>query len=143
MADFTAAAQPSDADARRAEFDLGGGAQFWAYLSPSHDTVAHVTSWSVQIEQQDGSWSGSITSEDPQAILQAPDRSGTFDVTVTASGPRISEMALDPLPDSKPDVGCNSDCAAMVGIVATEDGTGAMYWTTGDALCAHDADADA
>lgn len=36
---------------------------------------------------------------------------------------------------SKPDIGCNTNCASMVGIVATENGSDANYWTTWDAFC--------
>lgn len=114
---------------------LGGGAQFWAYVSPQNNTAKFVTYWSVTIQQVDGNWSGRITSENPMEILQTPDLSGIFNVIVEASGPNFSLTKLTPLSDSKPNVGCNSNCAAMVGIVATADGDGANYWTVWDALC--------
>ncbi len=112
---------------------LGGGAQFWAYISPMNDTASKLTSWQVRLEQ--GNWVGFIDSDDPQQILQTPELSGVFSVTVTAVGPKMPQKQLSPGPDSKPNVGCNSNCAAMVGIVANEDGTAATYWTTWDAIC--------
>jgi hypothetical protein len=33
------------------------------------------------------------------------------------------------------DIGCNTNCASMVGIVANPDGHSANYWTTWDAYC--------
>ena len=101
------------------EVELGNGARFWAY-----------------IEQQDGNWSGTITSKDPQANLQTPGLSGVFKVTVTAKyGAGLQPRQLKPQQGSKPEVGCNSNCAAMVGIVATPGGGDAQYWTVWDAYC--------
>jgi hypothetical protein len=117
------------------EVQLGNGAQFWAYISPSNDTEKYVTQWSVTIQQQDGNWSGTITSDDPQQILQTPGLSGIFNVTVKASGPNFGEKQLSPQSGSQPNIGCNSNCAAMVGIVATPGGNDANYWTTWDAIC--------
>jgi hypothetical protein len=117
------------------DLELGGGAQFWAYISPQNETSEAVTQWKVTIEQTDGDWSGSITSEDPERQLKTPGLSGVFKVRVTASGPKLPETTLEPLPDSRPDITCSANCAAMVGIVATEAGTGAHYWTVSDALC--------
>ena len=68
---------------------LGNGAQFWAYVSPQHETSKYVTKWQVRIEQTDGNWSGIIDSDNPEKILQTPDLSGIFKVTVRASGPEI------------------------------------------------------
>lgn len=116
-------------------FELGGGAQFWAYISPQNDTSSNVTKWSVTLEQQDGNWSGTITSDNPTETLKTPDLSGIFNVTVKASGPKFEEKTLSPQQGSKPTVGCNSNCAAMVGIVSNEDGTDANYWTVWDAVC--------
>ncbi|MEM9542710.1 MAG: hypothetical protein AAGA60_24865 [Cyanobacteria bacterium P01_E01_bin.42] len=113
----------------------GKGAQFWAYVSPQNDTENMVTQWTVKIEATDNNWVGIITSDNPKEILQTPNLSGIFKVTVTASGVKFSEKNLSPTSDSKPDIGCNSNCAAMVGIVATADGTDANYWTVWDALC--------
>jgi len=117
------------------ELKLGQGAQFWAYISPQHQTSQNVTKWEVRIEQTDGNWVGSITSDNPQKELQTPNLSGIFKVTVTASGPNFAQKTLSPEPYSKPDIGCNSNCAGMVGIVANEDGTDATYWTVWDAVC--------
>lgn len=117
------------------EASLGGGAQFWAYISPQNDTSKNVTKWSVTLQQQDGNWSGTITSENPQQILKTPGLSGVFNVKVTASGPNMKEKELTPQQGSKPDVGCNDNCAAMVGIVSNADGTDANYWTVWDAIC--------
>jgi hypothetical protein len=119
---------------------MGGGAQFFAYVSPQNNTEQAVTQWVVKIEQTDGNWSGTITSENPTQELRTPNLSGVFKVTVTASGPKFQRTQLTPTPDSKPDVGCNSNCAAMVGIVATPDGSGANYWATWNAVCSPQAD---
>ena len=114
---------------------LGDGAQFWAYVSPQNETSKYVTKWQVKIEQTDGNWAGTISSEDPTKILRRPKLSGVFKVTVTASGPKFGEKKLSPKPESKPDIGCNSNCFAMVGIVATKGGDDAQYWTVWDAFC--------
>jgi hypothetical protein len=112
-----------------------GGAKFWAYISPQNNTAEAVTSWRVVLQQQGGNWQGEITSQNPHQILATPGLSGVFNVTVTASGPGFPETTLTPQPDSKPDVGCNANCHAMIGIVATPDGKGANYWTVWDAFC--------
>ena len=112
---------------------VGQGAVFWAYISPQNNTEKVVTKWSVTISQ--GAWRGTITSENPQQQLQTRGLSGIFDVVVTGSGPNLPEQKLTPQAGSKPDIGCNSNCAAMVGIVAGADGRSANYWTTWDAFC--------
>ena len=89
----------------------------------------------MTIQQQDGNWIGKITSQDPQEQLQTPGLSGVFTVEVWGSGPDIPWQQLQVQSGSNPDVGCNSNCAAMVGIVANEDGTSAEYWTVWDAFC--------
>jgi hypothetical protein len=113
--------------------ELGNGAQFWAYISPSNNTAQCLTSWSVTVTQ--GNWSGRITSDDPQQKLQTPNLSGIFDVTVEAAGNGFPQKQLTPTSYSKPNIGCNSNCAAMIGIVADPDCTDANYWTTWDAVC--------
>ena len=117
---------------------LGNGAKFWAYVSPQNHTSTNVTSWSVTIQQQGGNWSGKITSKNPYQQLQTPGLSGIFNVTVEASGPKFKEKKLTPQSGSKPDVGCNSNCAAMIGIVSNPDGTDANYWTVWDAICSRE-----
>ena len=112
-----------------------GGASFGVDLSPRNGTASVVTQWSVRIEQRLGTWSGTITSANPAEILQTPGLSGMFDVTVVASGPHLPEKQLAPVPGSRADVGCQARCRALVGIVATPDGTDAEYWTTWDAVC--------
>jgi hypothetical protein len=112
---------------------LGGGAQFWAYISPSNNTAQWVTKWEVVLTQ--GNWKDSITSDLPHKILKTPDLSGVFDVTVWASGPNFPWQQITPAAGSQPNVGCNDNCAAMVGIVANASGTGANYWTVWDAIC--------
>lgn len=42
---------------------------------------------------------------------------------------------LEPLPESKPEIGCNENCAAMIGLLAPGEGEEAGYWTTWDAYC--------
>jgi hypothetical protein len=113
--------------------NVGNGALFWAYVSPQNNTAKAVTTWSVTISQ--GTWSGTITSENPQQQLQTRGLSGEFDVVVTGSGPQMKEQQLKPQQGSNPNIGCNSNCAGMVGIVATPDGKSANYWTVWDAFC--------
>jgi hypothetical protein len=127
--------QPDNTKEMRTKYKGGGGAQFWAYISPQYETEKHITKWIVKLEQKDGNWSDFISSDDPEKILQTPNLAGVFTVRVSASGPLFPEKQLTNLPDSKPDVGCNSNCFAMVGIVATEDGKNAHYWTVWDAFC--------
>lgn len=122
-------------DEIKRSIELGGGARFWAYISPDNHTAKAVPAWEVQLRQTESHWVGVIDSEDPRRQLQTPDLSGVFDVTVVASGPKFGKKTLKPLPDSEPKVGCNANCAAMIGIVATEDGTDAHYWTVWDAIC--------
>jgi phospholipase C len=111
------------------------GASFGAFLSPANGTARLITQWSVRIEARHGGWSGSLTSAAPEAVLQAPGESGMFDVTVIASGPNLAEKQLTPVQGSRADVGCGERCRALVGIVASPDGTDAEYWTTSDAVC--------
>jgi hypothetical protein len=127
--------QPDNTKEMRAKYKGGGGAQFWAYISPQNETEKYVTKWVVKLEQKDGNWSDFISSDDPTKVLKTPNLSGVFRVIVRASGPLFPEKQLTNLPDSKPDVGCNSNCFAMVGIVATQDGKDAHYWTVWDAFC--------
>lgn len=115
--------------------ELGKGARFWAYISPQNNTSAVVTKWSVTLQQLNGNWTGTITSDNPEQQLQTPGLSGIFKVTVVASGPGFGPVTLAPMSGSQADVGCNSNCAAMVGIVANADGKGAQYWTVWDAFC--------
>lgn len=112
---------------------LGDGAKFWAYISPQNDTAEYVTQWTVELSQ--GSWSGTISSDDPEPTLDTPGLSGEFNVTVTASGPNMSEKQLSPQSGSTANIGCNANCSAMVGIVATPGGDDANYWTVWDAIC--------
>jgi hypothetical protein len=127
--------QPDNIEEMKAKYKGGGGAQFWAYISPQHETEKNVTKWMVKFEQKDGNWSDFIDDKDPTKIVKTPNLSGIFNVIVTASGPQFAEKRLTNLPDSKPDIGCNSNCFAMVGIVATADGKDANYWTVWDAFC--------
>lgn len=112
---------------------LGGGAQFWAYISPSNNTSSCVGPWFVRIIQ--GSWSGEINSSDPYKILTTPGLSGIFQVVVMAYGKGFGWRQLKPQSGSQPDVGCNSNCRAMVGIVANAACSSAEYWTVWDAVC--------
>jgi hypothetical protein len=114
---------------------LGNGAMFWAYVSPQQETSKYVTKWSVTVQQKDGNWAGTITSDNPEQQLQTPGLSGIFTVIVKASGPKFAEKTLTPKPESKADIGCNSNCAGMIGIVAVPGGADANYWTVWDALC--------
>lgn len=122
------------------DLKLGGGAQFWVYLSPQNETGMVVKDWAVTISQ--GSWSDSITSENPTKQIQTPNLSGLFDIKITeidysTNPPR--EVAIPAMPPSTNQIGCNSNCSSMVGIVADErpvmGGPKARFWTTWDALC--------
>jgi hypothetical protein len=117
------------------KLQLGAGAQFWAYISGQNETPKRVTSWEVRFEQEGGNWVGTITSDNPHEILQTPELSGLFRVKVKAWGPEFGPTELTPLPDSKPNIGCNVNCASFVGIVASPDALGANYWTVWDAIC--------
>ena len=117
----------------RGQVELGKGAQFWAYISGQNNTPKVVHKWEVRLQQ--GNWSGTITSDNPQQILQTPGLSGLFDVVVTAAVAGLAPKQLTPQAGSKPNIGCKSNCAAMVGIVATPDGLNANYWTVWDAFC--------
>lgn len=119
----------------KSQVNLGNGATFWGYISPMNDTAKRITKWRIEIQQENGNWADVITSENPYYQPKTPNLSGIFKVKVTASGPQMSERVLTNLPDSKPDVGCNSNCAAMIGIVSNADGTDANYWTVWDAFC--------
>ena len=126
---------PNNIEEMKKTVKLGNGAQFWAYISPQNETSKYVTKWQVKIEQTNGNWVGIIDSANPRKQLQTPNLSGVFKVTVTASGPKFGEKKLAPQSGSKPDIGCNSNCAAMVDIVAAEGGGDANYWTVWDAFC--------
>ena len=124
------------------EVKLGGGARFWVYLSPQNNTAEVVKGWSVTFSQ--GNWSDSITSENPTKQIQTPNLSGLFDIKITETDfstnpPRGGQIDIPPMPPSKNQIGCNSNCASMVGIVADEKpllgGPNAKFWTTWDALC--------
>ena len=113
---------------------LGGGAQFWAYISPMNDTKDIVTKWKVTFTQ--GNWSGSIDSENPTTMLKTPNLSGKFEVRVEGSGPNFDWQEIHVMNGCKAEIGCNTNCASMVAIVANEEGNGAGYCTTWDAMCA-------
>ena len=114
--------------------ELGSnGAQFWVHISPQHGTEQRFQEWSVTFRL--GDWTGIISSDNPQEILQTPGLSGIFDVTVSVSGPATPTATLTPLPDSRPQIGCNGNCAAMVGIIAGAGEAESHYWTVWDALC--------
>ena len=113
---------------------LGGGAQFLVYISPQNNTAEVVKDWTVNFSQ--GDWSGSISSDNPKEALKTPGLSGEFDVSVVWRQPPADVLIqIEPLPGSTHVIGCNDNCSSMVGIVATEDGVGANYWTTFDIAC--------
>lgn len=118
---------------------LGGGAQFWVYLSPQNNTAEVLKTWSVTISQ--GNWKGTITSDNPTAQLQTPGLSGTFTVEATtlsySTNPPMT-VQIPPQDGSSNEIGCNSNCASMVGLVAVPGNLGgspAQFWTTWDAMC--------
>jgi hypothetical protein len=108
------------------------GAAFWAYLSPQNNTSHAVSMFRVVLTQ--GNYTGEMTRSQP--TLQTPGMSGIFNVQVFASfGASQAIVELKPLPNTKPNIGCNSNCKGMIGIVADATGTNANYWTVWDALC--------
>jgi hypothetical protein len=118
---------------------LGNGARFWVYLSPQNDTSKMISTWRVTFSQ--GNWADSITSEDPTKQIQTPNLSGMFDIKVELlSGSTGTWRQIPPQEGSNYEIGCNSNCASMVGIIAdsTSPAPGAInahFWTTWDALC--------
>ncbi|XBQ17680.1 MAG: hypothetical protein ABL308_07300 [Oceanicaulis sp.] len=118
---------------RKLEVGAAKGAQFWAYISPSNDTADVLTDWEITLTQKDGNWTGKMSKTGDQH-LQTPGLSGEFDVKVVASGKGWGPTELQ-ASGSPSDIGCNANCASMVGIVASKDGKSATYWTTWDAFC--------
>lgn len=126
---------PTEVDRASAPQKLGGGAQFWTYLSPQNDTQKLVTNWKVVLTQ--GNWTGEMSSGGASQ-LQTPGLSGEFQLEVTAIvGPNPEWQTLGPTEGSQPGViGCNENCASMIGIVVDpNDPSKAYYWTTWDAFC--------
>jgi len=76
----------SGSSKQKYRMELGGGAQFWGHLCPQTETLKFLKTWEVTIKQKDGDWFGIINSDDPKKVLQTPNLSGTFEVTVKASG---------------------------------------------------------
>jgi len=119
---------------------LGGGAQFWVYLSPQNNTPKVLTNWRVTFSQ--GNWSESITSEDPTKQIQTSGLSGIFDLKVEELNNSVHPPMWIPIPPLAPStnqIGCNSNCASMVQLVALANppmgGANAQFVTTWDALC--------
>lgn len=121
------------------QVQLGGGAQFWVYISPQNDTVKMITTWRVTFSQ--GNFMDSISSENPTKQIKTPNLSGIFDIKVEVlSGSTGTWREIPPQEGSRNQIGCNSNCASMVGIVAdsTSPAPGAInahFWTTWDAMC--------
>ncbi|MCT2561906.1 hypothetical protein [Chryseobacterium herbae] len=121
------------------QLQLGNGAQFWVYLSPQNNTSKMISTWRVTFSQ--GNWSESISSEAPTKQIQTPNLSGIFDIKVELlSGSTGTWRQIPPQQGSHNEIGCNSNCASMVGIVAdsTNPPPGAInahFWTTWDAMC--------
>lgn len=122
-----------------AQLNLGGGAQFWVYISPQHDTAKMITKWEVKFSQNN--WSDSITSENPTKQIKTNGLSGIFQISVKVlSGSTGMWQEIPPVPGSSNEIGCNSNCASFVGIVAdsTTPPPGSInskFWTTWDAIC--------
>lgn len=122
-----------------ASIQLGNGARFWVYLSPQNDTAKQIQQWRVTFSQ--GNWSDVISSDDPAHQIQTPKLSGTFDIKVELlSGSTGTWRQIPAQQGSNNEIGCNINCASMVGIVAdsTMPAPGAInahFWTTWDALC--------
>ena len=122
------------------EVKLGGGAQFWVYLSPQNNTANVVKGWSVKFSQ--GNWSDTITSENPTKQIKTPNLSGNFDIEVTALNSSTNPPMRVNVPAQEGSanvIGCNANCASFVGLVADEKpllgGVNVKFWTTWDAMC--------
>ena len=127
-----------DALVLRENVKLGGGAQFWGYLSGMFNTPELVTHFRIILEHTTSDWLGCITDEDyTVGMIQTPNLFGEFKVTVYATGTTFAEKKLDLLDDPtiwhNPNIFCDSNNAGMIGIVATEDGKSAKYWTISNA----------
>lgn len=103
------------------------GARFVVYLSPTYDTERWITKWALTVKRADASWQGTLTSDDPAGALQVPGFGGMFNMSVWASGPNLPWQELIPQ-SGNAEVECNSECQAMVGILALPMGYGANYW---------------
>ena len=110
----------------RDEQNGGPGAKFTVYLSPANETATYVTSWSVTVAHQGGSWSATVTSRDASPVIQSPQLSGTFTVSVIASGPQLESQQLSG--DQGDTIECTDQTQVMIGIVAAQGGYGASYW---------------
>lgn len=136
--------QHTDIEQLRVEFNkkfnicetgTGNGAQFWVHVSEDNDTFEVLTDWQVTIRHHYENWSGTIASDKPTKILQTPNLSGIFHVTVTAKiGKEPITREIEPLEGSNRNIGCNSNYAAMIGIEALPSGADARYWTVWDAV---------
>ncbi|AZA92500.1 Uncharacterised protein [Chryseobacterium nakagawai] len=121
------------------QLQLGGGAQFWVYLSPQHDTAKMISKWRVTFSQ--GTWSDSISSDNPTKQIQTSNLSGIFEIKVELlNGSTGTWRQIPPQAGSHNEIGCNSNCASMVGIVADSinppiGAINAHFWTTWDAMC--------
>lgn len=142
--------QLTDIEEIRAEFNskfnicesgLGEGAQFWVNLPEENGAAEKIVEWQVVFRHHYENWSGAISSESPRKILQTPNLGGIFHVKVLARLADEAEMTeIEPQTGSNRNIGCNSNCAAMIGITLTADGENAEYWTVWDAICMADED---
>lgn len=74
-----------------------GNASFMAYISTQNNTQDIVHKWEIEITQNDGNWTGSISYKDPHKVLEAP-MSGSFTIKVSAENastnpPMMQEIA--------------------------------------------------
>lgn len=123
---------------RRENVELGGGAQFWGYLAGMYKTQDIIKDFTITLRHKTSDWMGVITYADyKDGMIKTPGLSGDFQVTVRASGTTFEEKQLELLDDStiphNPDISCKENNAGMIGIVATEDGKDAKYWTISNA----------
>ncbi len=117
---------------------LGGGAQFWGYLSGQNHSLEIITDFRIVLQHTTSDWMGEITySSYTEGMLKTPNLEGKFKVTVYAKGTTFEETRLevadDPTIEHNPDIMCRADNAGMIGIIADEDGKGAKYWTISNA----------
>lgn len=111
------------------------GAQFAVYISPSNNTDENLTEWEVTISQ--GIWSDTITSNNPEVLIQSPGLSGEFGVVVRGTGPQMSSRQLTNISsESGPNVNCSVNCSSLIVLRSTdESGTDTMYYTLSNTIC--------
>ena len=114
--------------------DIGGGVEFWVYISPQNETSKFLTEWKVVIEHEDTKWIGVINSDNPKEILKTPSLYGYFKLSVFASGRYFEWQRLEVKKGSKKNIACAPNSVSMITLECTEDKDDANYYTIWNAL---------